>query len=60
MKLKEELQKYIEEISQDIEKLKSNNGFKDEKKVQVVSTLRDVLLRLEMILDIKWQSINKR
>ena len=53
MKLKEELQKYIEEISQDIENLKRNNGFKDEKKVQVVSTLRDVLLRLEMILDIK-------
>ena len=38
---------------QDIENLKRNNGFKDEKKVQVISTLRDVLLRLEMILDRK-------
>lgn len=53
LKLKKELQKYVDEISQDIENLKANNGFKDEKKVQVVSTLRDVLLRLEMILEIK-------
>lgn len=36
-----------------IEDLKSNDSFKDDKKVQTVSVLREVCQDLEMIMDIK-------
>lgn len=43
----------IEKYKKDIETLKKNDSFKDDKKVQTVSVLREVCQDLEMIMDIK-------
>lgn len=43
----------IEKYKKDIETLKQNDSFKDDKKLQTVSVLREVCQDLEMIMDIK-------
>ena len=43
----------IERYKKEIEKLKENDSFKDDKKLQTVSVLREVCQDLEYILDIK-------
>ena len=53
MTLKQEIKKLVDRYKKDIEKLKQNNSFKDETKVQTVCVLREVIQDLEMILDIK-------
>lgn len=53
MTLKQEIQKLVDRYKKDIEKLKKNDSFKDETKVQTVCVLREVIQDLEMILDIK-------
>ena len=45
----------IERYKKEIEKLKENDSFKDDKKIQTVSVLREVCQDLEYILDIKWK-----
>ena len=45
----------IERYKKEIEKLKENDSFKDDKKIQTVSVLREVCQDLEIILDIKWK-----
>jgi len=43
----------IERYKKEIEELKENDSFKDDKKVQTVSVLREVCQDLEIIMDIK-------
>lgn len=43
----------IERYKKEIEELKINDSFKDDKKLQTVSILREVCQDLEMIMDIK-------
>ena len=43
----------IERYKKEIEELKENDSFKDDKKLQTVSVLREVCQDLEMIMDIK-------
>ena len=56
MNEKEKLKKIkllVKKYKQEIEKLKENDSFKDDKKLQTVSVLREVCQDLEMIMDIK-------
>lgn len=43
----------IERYKKEIEELKINDSFKDDKKLQTVSILREICQDLEMIMDIK-------
>ena len=43
----------IERYKKEIEKLKENDSFKDDKKLQTVSVLREVCQDLELIMDEK-------
>lgn len=43
----------VERYKNEIEQLKENESFKDDKKVQTVSVLREVIQDIELILDMK-------
>ena len=56
MNEKEKLKKIkllVKKYKPEIEDLKANDSFKDDKKLQTVSVLREVCQDLEMIIDIK-------
>ena len=52
-KIVESLNFLVERYKNEIEQLKENESFKDDKKVQTVSVLREVCKDLEMIMNIK-------
>ena len=52
-KIVKSLKFLVERYKNEIEQLKENESFKDDKKVQTVSVLREVCQDLEMIMDIK-------
>ena len=43
----------VERYKNEIETLKQNDQFKDDKKVQTVCVMREIIQDLEMIMDIK-------
>ena len=47
----------IERYKKEIEKLKENDSFKDDKKLQTVCILREVCQDLELILESKWKNV---
>lgn len=52
-KIVKSLKFLVERYKNEIEQLKENESFKDDKKVQTVSVLREVIQDLEMIMEIK-------
>ena len=52
-KIVKSLKFLVERYKNEIEQLKENESFKDDKKVQTVSVLREVIQDIELILDIK-------
>jgi hypothetical protein len=52
-KIAKSLKFLVERYKKEIEKLKENESFKDDKKVQTVSVLREVIQDIELLLDIK-------
>lgn len=52
-KIVKSLKFLVERYKNEIEQLKQNDQFKDDKKVQVVSILREIIQDIEFLLDIK-------
>ena len=52
-KIVKSLKFLVERYKNEIEKLKQNDQFKDDNKVQVVSILREIVQDIELILEIK-------
>ena len=52
-KIVKSLKFLVERYKNEIEQLKQNESFKDDKKVQTVSVLREIVQDLEMIMEIK-------
>lgn len=49
--MQEELEKLIKRYKKEVEDLKANDNFKDEKKVITVTVLRDIIFDLEQLLN---------
>ena len=52
-KIVKSLKFLVERYKNEIEQLKENESFKDDKKVQTVSVLREVVQDIDLLLDIK-------